>query len=496
MRSGVQHAWTALAHRAERAVGGRARGKVIVLLAAVIALDGADKATVSVNAGSVERVFDVGHTGIGLLISLTSLSGAVFTLPAGVLTDRVDRTRLLAGSVILWSVATVLAGSAGSYTWLLMSRVALGAVTATAGPAVASLMGDYFPAAERARVYGVVLAGEMFGTGIGYVLSNTITALLTWRYSFAWLALPGVVLAWTLWRVPEPPRGGAGWLRPGQREIPAIASASERQEARETDDGPEPPASAPQVVRMSKSRSYPDRVLREDPADMATWRAFWYVLRIRTVILMIVASGLGYFFFAGVRAFALLFVTYHYGISRNTASGLIVLIGIGILAGLTVGARAPDWLLNRGHANGRVWVAAFSLLTASVVLAPGLATTSPALATPLLAAGAGLLAAANPPLDAARLDIVPPGLWGRSEAIRTFVRTTGEFAAPLLFGVVAAQVFGGQGQAAGLQKAFLLALVPLFVAGGISLLALRTYPRDVATALASARAGRQDSRDR
>ncbi|AGP55583.1 hypothetical protein M271_20185 [Streptomyces rapamycinicus NRRL 5491] len=76
------------------------------------------------------------------------------------------------------------------------------------------------------------------------------------------------------------------------------------------------------------------------------------------------------------------------------------------------------------------------------------------------------------------------------------MRTAGEFAAPLLFGVVAAETFGGEGRTAGLQQAFLLALVPLFAAGVIGLLALRTYPRDVATALASVRAGRQDPRER
>jgi hypothetical protein len=134
------------------------------------------------------------------------------------------------------------------------------------------------------------------------------------------------------------------------------------------------------------------------------------------------------------------------------------------------------------------------------VLAPAIAATSVAVALPLLIGGAFLLGAPNPPLDAARLDIIHPRLWGRAEAVRTVLRSIGESAAPLLFGYVSQYVFGGPGSAAaegggsgaghagnatGLEYTFLVFLVPLMIAGLLSLAGLRTYPRDVATASAS-----------
>src|SRR5205823_13269135 len=109
-----------------------------------------------------------------------------------------------------------------------------------------------------------------------------------------------------------------------------------------------------------------------------------------------------------------------------------------------------------------------------------------------------LLGAANPPMDAARLDIMHPRLWGRAEGIRTFLRTLGEAAAPISFGFVSQYVFGGPaastgstgassgahlaGHATGLEYTFLVFLIPLLCAGLLALAALRTYPRDVATA--------------
>ena len=219
-------------------------------------------------------------------------------------------------------------------------------------------------------------------------------------------------------------------------------------------------------------------------------------------MVIIVASALGYFFFAGLRSFAVIFATGHYGISKPTATALILVIGFGVLAGVFVGGRFADRLLRRGHLRARVIVPAVCLLALTPVLAPGIAARSVAVALPLLIIGGFLLGAANPPLDAARLDIIVPQLWGRAEGVRTALRSVGESAAPLLFGYVSQYIFGGPGSgagsgggsgsgtisaasAAGLEYTFLLSLSALLLAGLLALAALRTYPRDVATAAAS-----------
>ena len=56
--------------------------------------------------------------------------------------------------------------------------------------------------------------------------------------------------------------------------------------------------------------------------------------------------------------------------------------------------------------------------------------------------GAAFLAAANPPIQAARLDIMPAGLWGRAESTRTLIRSLIQALAPLVFGGLAAAVHG------------------------------------------------------
>ena len=130
-----RHVWAL----AVNAAGSPARARIALTLAAVLAVNGADTGTISATTDNLERAFGVGNTQIGALLSVVGLVGAVFTIPAGILTDRTRRTWLLGGSIATWALATVVSGAATSYLWLVLARVALGVVTATTGPAVASL---------------------------------------------------------------------------------------------------------------------------------------------------------------------------------------------------------------------------------------------------------------------------------------------------------------------------------------------------------------------
>lgn len=199
-------------------VGGQVRLRVIVLLAAVLGLQGADTATIGSVAVPLSRSFDIGNARIGLIVTVTTVVGALVTLPAGVLMDRTRRVRLLAGSVSVWTVAMVASGLAPSYSALIAAQVALGVVLALATPAVTSLTGDLFPTAERGKIYGYILTGELAGAGIGVAVSGSLAAV-SWRAAFVVFAVPSLALAVGLWRLlPEPARGGASRLAPARRE--------------------------------------------------------------------------------------------------------------------------------------------------------------------------------------------------------------------------------------------------------------------------------------
>ncbi len=413
---------------ADDRLGGPARRRAILLFAAVLSLESADLGTIGAVATQLEKTFRIQHAQLGLLASISLLVGSLAAVPFGVLTDRTKRVRLLVASIALWSAALIVVGAAQSYGWLIVSRVGLGGVMAAAGPVVASLMGDLFPPEDRARIYGYVLTGEFVGAAVGFLVSGNIAAALSWRYAFWVLSIPGFVLAYTLWRMlPEPRR------RPDRTEL-----------------------KLPQAVR--------------------------YVLRIRTNVILIAASAVGYFFFAGMRTFAIAFLRQHFGLSQAAATTLLVTLGLGSLAGVLLGGRIADRLMKRGRVDARIVVGTAAYVAAALILAPALASGNLIVAAPLFVLGGVGLSAANPPLDAARLDIVPPRLWGRAESVRTVLRQVAQAGAPVVFGVVADALGGRASHGTGLEYAFLIMLVPLGLSGLIVWRARRTYPGDAARA--------------
>ena len=463
------------ARRLTVALGGAERTRVIIVLAAILGLSGADAATVGASAQELRSGLHITNTDIGLLVAVSSLVGAVASLPFGVLADRVTRTRILGITIVTWGAAMLWSATASNFTELLWTRLFLGAVTASAGPMVASLVGDWFGSWERGRIYGVILAGEYVGAGIGFAVTGNVAAL-SWRAAFVLLALPAFALALVVWRLREPERGGKGVLASDK-------GGPSPEELALTEDG----AQTTDAQRLARERGVvPDPELVVDPGTaqrMNLFRASRYVLRVRTNVILIAASVCGYYFLAGLQTFGLEFSKEQYGIDQALASTLLLVIGIGSLAGVLAGGWLGDVLLKRGILNGRIWTPAVAAAATAVLFVPALTTRGVTTAVPYLVAAAFFLGAQNPPLDAARLDIMPPLLWGRAEAVRTMLRSLAMALAPLLFGAVSDHVFGGG--RSGLQWTFLIMILPLGASSWLLFKGLRTYPADVATAAAS-----------
>jgi MFS family permease len=494
--------WTGRRLRGElvRRVGGPARARVIVLFAAVLALSGADASTIGAAAPQLEQALHIGNASIGLLSSVALLVGALLVLPMGALVDRIRRIPLLAISIVLWSVASLVSAFAGSYGFLLLARLGLGAVNATAGPAIASLTGDYFPASERGRVYAYILGGEIAGTAAGFIISGSVASAISWRAPFVLLAVPGFWLARTLWRtVPEPLRGGQSRLEVGMTEVDEAFDSDHKRESGGEHARHEQEL-AHELAEARGLKPDPRLVLNDDPRDMTLIAAVRYVLRVPTNVHLIIGSSLGYFFFAGLQTFVVLYIRGQYEVGQLTSELVLALLVAGAMAGTIVSGRLTDVLVRRGALEARVWVPAICYFGAAGLLIPGfiIHTLTPALWFDI--GGAALIAAANPPLDAARLDIMPSGLWGRAESARSFLRSLAQALAPLLFGGVASLIAGiapeqspigthavgiSSAGAKGLEFTFLIMLVSLGGAGVFLARSGRTYSQDVANAAAA-----------
>lgn len=440
------------AHLFDRVVGvslpgspPRTRTTLAVLMVALV-LDWADRNVLGGLAPELRADLGISNSQLGLLAAAFSLVGAVASLPVGVLADRHRRLAMLSSAVALWSVAVFAAGAAQSFYWLFGARLALGAIAATAGPTTPSVVGDLVRDRDRGRIMSFVDSGQLLGTGVGYLLSAFVVAFLTWRWGFWFLAVPGVILAVVLRRLPEPARTG----------------------------------------ESSPARTgYSVRALKE---------AFRTVLSIRTNVIVLAAVSVGNLFFAAVSTFAVVFATAQYGITTPQADLGVLVVAVGAVAGIFAGGRLGDLLMRRGVRAGRLYVASVGLVTAAVFGTPVLFTHSLLLAGVLVVVGTAGLNAATPALDAVRLDVVPPDLRGRAEAVRTVLRAAAEGVAPLLIGVLADHLAGGGH--VGLRWALVLVMPALALNGLLLLVAVRTYPKEAAAVTGSASEGSDPGDDR
>jgi MFS family permease len=488
-----------------RAAGEPERLKPIVLLAFVVGLQSADNGTVGALVVPLTRSLHIDNTQVGLLVTVSTGIGALAALLAGPFADHTIRVRLLWITLLVCSAAMALSGASPSYGWLLACRFALGAGVAVSGPVVASLMGDFFTPGERGRVYGLVLAGEGACTAVGLLVSGELAAV-NWRLGFWWLAVVGLILAVAVaTMLREPLRGGRGRFA---AEDSGITSAAN-------------PVSSPITVAARDGAAAQDAslVLRENGQRRSLWWAVRNVLSIRTNVVLVVGSSFGYFFFTGLSTFGVALLRGRFQMGQAVATLLIVALGVGALIGVLSTGRIADWLLTRGHISARMVVGGAAFLAAAVFTLPTLLTHSMPLAIVFAFLAAIAFGGVNPPLDAARLDIVHSRLWGTAEAVRTMLVSISTGLAPLLFGLVSTKLGGanadvsstgeGRGGLAGaggiapsaataLDHTFLIMLVSLVIAAALVLcVARRTYPRDVATAMASEAATAADaSRER
>ncbi len=482
MRNRAGHVARVTGRHLERTLGGQERTRVIVALAAILALASADAATVGAAAAPLRSALHISNTDIGLLVTVSSLVTALASLPFGIMADRFRRTRILGLAVGAWGAVMLWSAAVSSFGGLVLTRVVLGAVTAAAGPMVASLVGDYFEGSERGRIYSYVLTGELVGAGVGFAVTGDIAAL-SWRAAFVLLGLPAFFLAWFVLKLPEPTRGALAPLRPDAGAAATSGGSEPVGPPLNADDN----TGATDAQRLAATRGLtPDaaKVLTpEQLQSIGIVAAVRAVLRVRTNVILIVAGACGYFYLSGVATFGSEFVKDQYHVNQALANFLLLIVGGGAVIGVLVAGNLSDSLLKRGFLNSRILVAAIAALAATVLFIPALTTRSAVTALPYLILAGMMLSAQNPPIDAARLDIMPALLWGRAEATRTVLRSLAQSMAPVLFGVISDHVFGGG--RSGLQWTFGIMLLALAGSGVILLRALRTYPHDVATAAGS-----------
>ena len=176
----------------------------------VYTLNFLDRSLVYILFRPIKAEFSFSDLELGLLGSTAFvLFYTILGVPFGRLADRVSRTRLIAGGLLVWSLASSCTGLATSFTGLLVCRLLVGVGEATLGPAAYSLLADWFPSRWRGTAAALFCAGIPLGGGLAMAAGGAIADTWGWRAAFPALGLPGVAVAVGVALLPEPARGAA-----------------------------------------------------------------------------------------------------------------------------------------------------------------------------------------------------------------------------------------------------------------------------------------------
>jgi len=129
---------------------------------------------------------------------LTTLPFIVFYSIAGlfmgVLADMINRPRLIAFGVVLWSVFTALTGAAKGFVTMALPRMFIGVGESILTPTSMSLLSDSFPAKKMGFAAGFYYMGVPIGVGVSLLIAGYLGESLGWRKCFYLLGGLGLVL--------------------------------------------------------------------------------------------------------------------------------------------------------------------------------------------------------------------------------------------------------------------------------------------------------------
>lgn len=147
------------------------------------------------------------NTQFGLLTGLVFLFFySVMGLFMGALADNVNRTRLIAAGLALWSLLTALSGAARGFWTLAAPRMFIGVGESIMTPTSMSLLSDRFPATRLGFASGIYYMGVPVGVGVSLLVAGYLGPAIGWRNCFYTLGVIGILLAGVMLLMKETPR--------------------------------------------------------------------------------------------------------------------------------------------------------------------------------------------------------------------------------------------------------------------------------------------------
>jgi len=172
----------------------RSTGIVLGLLCMMYLITYIDRVNIATAASEIQRELSLTNTKLGFVLSAFAYPYLLFQIFGGWVGDRFGPRLTLFVCGVIWAVATILTGLAGTLLTLFLVRVLLGVGEGATFPVATRAMQSWTPTGRRGFAQGITHAFARFGNAVTPPIVAWLIALVTWRGSF--VALGCVSLVW------------------------------------------------------------------------------------------------------------------------------------------------------------------------------------------------------------------------------------------------------------------------------------------------------------
>ena len=172
-----------------------------------------DGTVVNVALPALQSALGATLTQVQWVVESYALTLAALLLTGGSLGDVLGRRKVFAGGVVIFAAASGWCGLSRTIGELIAARALQGVGAALLVPGSLALISASFPATERGRAIGTWSGFTAITAAVGPVFGGWLVEHMSWRWVFFInLPLALIVLAITIWRVPETRIHAAGRL--------------------------------------------------------------------------------------------------------------------------------------------------------------------------------------------------------------------------------------------------------------------------------------------
>jgi CP family cyanate transporter-like MFS transporter len=142
--------------------------------------------------GTIQHHFRLSHFSSGLLISIPDLLMGMLALPTPWLVERVGKTKLVIGALLLIAVATFFRISAQNFQTLLLSTVGVGAGIAIAGTLLSGFVKVDFPT-RATFMMGIYTTSLSLGSTISSAGGTHVVKTSSWLPEIGVWSIPAII---------------------------------------------------------------------------------------------------------------------------------------------------------------------------------------------------------------------------------------------------------------------------------------------------------------